>query len=227
MKRVIDKRLDAAGLAVAALLLGGCAVSNGPGAPPQVARTCTELNGMAIPATAIGLPTTGAMVTSAVLVPAAGAGVAAVADYCKVLGDVNPVDVNAPKIKFQVNLPANWNTKAVMFGGGGYNGVIATGIGNVPAGPADKPAPLARGYATFGSDSGHQANATGSRDGAFGANDEALKNFSADAIKKNPRRGDFHHPVALCREREENLFCRRLDRRARGADRRAELAARL
>ena len=184
MKRVIDKRLNAAGLAIAALLLGGCAVSNGPGAPPAVAKTCTELNGMAIPATAIGLPTTGAVVTSSVLVPAAGAGVAAVADYCKVLGDVNPVDASAPKIKFQVNLPVNWNSKAVMFGGGGYNGVIATGIGNVPAGPADKPTPLARGYATFGSDSGHQGNATGSRDGAFGANDEAMRNFSADALKK-------------------------------------------
>ena len=184
MKRVIYKRLNAAALAVAAVLLGGCAVSNGPGAPPAVAKSCAEINGMAIPAMAIGLPTTGAIVTSTALVPAAGTGVAAVAEYCKVLGDVNPVDVNAPKIKFQVNLPANWNSKAVMFGGGGYNGTIATGIGNVPAGPADQPAPLARGYATFGSDSGHQGNATGSRDGAFGANDEAMRNFSADALKK-------------------------------------------
>ena len=184
MKRVIDKRLNAAVLAAVAVLLGGCAVGNGPGAPPQVARSCAELDGMAIPPTAIGLPTTGAVVISSALVPAAGAGVAAVADYCKVLGDINPVDARAPKIKFQVNLPANWNSKAVMFGGGGYNGIIATGVGNVPAGPADKPAPLGRGYATFGSDSGHQGNATGSRDGAFGANDEALKNFSADAIKK-------------------------------------------
>ena len=139
---------------------------------------------MTIVAASIGLPTTGATVTSAVLVPAAGTGVAAVADYCKVLGDINPVDSSAPKIKFQVNLPVNWNHKAMMFGGGGYNGVIATGVGNVPAGPADKPAPLARGYATFGSDSGHQANASGSRDGSFGTNDEALKNFSSDAIKK-------------------------------------------
>ena len=166
-------------ITAAALVLGACAVS-----PAPVARTCAELGGMTIAAASIGLPTTGATVTSAVLVPAAGTGVAAVADYCKVLGDINPVDSKAPKIKFQVNLPANWNHKAMMFGGGGYNGVIATGVGNVPAGPADKPAPLARGYATFGSDSGHQANASGSRDGTFGANDEALKNFSSDAIKK-------------------------------------------
>jgi len=173
-------------LAAAVLVLSACGGSDDPVPPPpaQVAKTCTELKGMTIPAASIGLPTTGAVVTSTVLVPAAGTGVAAVAEYCKVLGDINPVDINAPKIKFQVNLPANWNSKAMMFGGGGYNGVIATGLGNVPAGPTDKPAPLARGYATFGSDSGHQANANGSRDGTFGANDEALKNFSSDALKK-------------------------------------------
>lgn len=163
---------------------GGDAAPVVPPASAQVAKTCPELGSMTIPAASIGLPTTGAAVISAVLVPAAGTGVAAVAEYCKVLGDINPIDINAPKIKFQVNLPANWNNKAMMFGGGGYNGTIATGVGNVPAGPADKPAPLARGYATFGSDSGHQANANGSRDGTFGANDEALKNFSSDALKK-------------------------------------------
>lgn len=167
---------------VAALTAAGCA-SNLP-APPSSPTACADLNGIAIAPQAIGLPTTGAVVTSAVIVPAAGTGVATVAEYCKVLGDINPVDPTAPKIKFQVNLPSNWNSKALMFGGGGYNGVLATGLGNVPAGPADKPAPLARGYATFGSDSGHQANANGSRDGTFGANDEALKNFSSDAIKK-------------------------------------------
>ncbi|MBG6071311.1 MULTISPECIES: tannase/feruloyl esterase family alpha/beta hydrolase [unclassified Polaromonas] len=173
-------------LAAAILALSACGGSDNPAPPPpaQVAKTCTELNGLTIAAASIGLPTTGAVVTSTVLVPAAGTGVAAVAEYCKVLGDINPVDTNAPKIKFQVNLPVNWNSKAMMFGGGGYNGVIATGAGNVPAGPIDKPTPLARGYATFGSDSGHQANANGSRDGTFGANDEALKNFSSDALKK-------------------------------------------
>lgn len=174
-------------LAAALLALSACggnSDSPAPLPPAQVAKTCIELNGLIIPAVSIGLPTTGAVVTSTVLVPAAGTGVAAVAEYCKVLGDINPVDVNAPKIKFQVNLPVNWNSKAMMFGGGGYDGVIATGTGNVPAGPADQPAPLARGYATFGSDSGHQANANGSRDGTFGANDEALKNFSSDALKK-------------------------------------------
>ena len=153
-------------------------------APVILAATCADLATMTVPAASIGLPTTGAAVTSATLVAAAGAGTGAVGEYCKVLGEINPVDPAAPKIKFQLNLPTTWNTKALMFGGGGYNGAIASGTGNVPAGPIDKLVPLGRGYATFGSDSGHQANANGSRDGSFGANDEALKNFAGDAIKK-------------------------------------------
>jgi len=165
-------------------LVSGCASRSVIMQPPNQPSACADLNGFAIASQFIGLPTTGALVTSAAIIPAAGTGVAAVAAYCKVLGDINPVDSNAPKIKFQVNLPSNWNSKAMMFGGGGYNGVLATGLANVPAGPTNQGTPLARGYATFGSDSGHQANADGSRDGRFGANDEALKNFSSDAIKK-------------------------------------------
>ena len=99
-----------------------------------------------------------------------------------------------------------------MFGGGGYNGVLANGLGNVAAGPTDKPAPLARGYVTFGSDSGHQANANGSRDGTFNRNDGALKNFAADAIKKTAMR-----PLILSRRAMppgcKNLLRRRLIRR--------------
>ena len=151
---------------------------------PAKAASCSDLAAMTVPSAFIGLPTTGAAVSSATLVAAAGTGAKMIGEYCKILGDINPVDPLAPKIKFQLNLPTSWNKKAVMFGGGGYNGIIATGVGNVPAGPVDQPVPLGRGYATFGSDSGHQANATTSRDGSFGANDEALKNFSGDAIKK-------------------------------------------
>jgi Tannase and feruloyl esterase len=173
----------------AAVGLSGCA-SLGTGsvhqipAAPAVATGCIALKGLALPAAAIGLPTSGAVVTDAVVVPPGGSGAATLGEYCKVLGEIAPVDPNAPKIRFQVNLPVTWNGKAMMYGGGGYNGIIATGLGNVPAGPADKPLPLGRGYATFGSDSGHQAGPTTSRDGSFAANDEALRNFSVDALKK-------------------------------------------
>ncbi|NML16337.1 tannase/feruloyl esterase family alpha/beta hydrolase [Azohydromonas caseinilytica] len=184
----VPRRLPAAAAAALVCLpLSGCWLDDDDPAPlPPVAqpKSCAELIGMTVPATAIGLPTTGAVVTSTQIVPAAGSGATAVGEYCKVLGEINPVDPAAPKIKFQLNLPAAWNNKAMMFGGGGYDGTIATGLGNVPAGPADQPVPLGRGYATFGSDSGHQAGTFGSRDGSFGANDEALRNFAGNALKK-------------------------------------------
>lgn len=168
---------------VAFALLAGCA-AGGPGRAVVRPRDCAALNGMTIAAADVGLPTSGATVTSTQIVAAAGVGAAAVGEYCKVLGDIDPVDPNAPKIKFQLNLPAAWNGKAMMFGGGGYDGILVTGTANVPAGPVDKPTPVGRGYATFGSDSGHQPNATTNRDGSFGLNDEALHNFSGDALKK-------------------------------------------
>ncbi|WP_407928110.1 tannase/feruloyl esterase family alpha/beta hydrolase [Collimonas humicola] len=164
-----------------ALLSAGCSSELQAGAGPL---SCPQLNGMAISAQAIGLPTTGAIVTDAHSVPAAGAGVAATGEYCLVKGEIDPVDPAAPKIKFQLDLPTAWNHKALMFGGGGYNGTVPDVSGNVPAGPLDQAKPLARGYATFASDSGHQANQTGSRDGSFGRNDEALQNFAGDALKK-------------------------------------------
>jgi len=176
--------------AAGAMVLTACGSDDDDAVPPPLLPpvpaplACGDLNGRAIAATSIGLPTTGAVVTSATVVAASGSGPTAVGEYCRVLGDINPVDATAPPIKFQVNLPVAWNFRAMMFGGGGYNGTIATGTGNVPAGPVDQPTPLGRGYATFGSDSGHQANAAGSRDGSFGTNDEALRNFAGDALKK-------------------------------------------
>ena len=176
-----NKRFRPTALALAAGLCLQLAACGGDDDVPQVQTlTCADLNGRTVAAAGIGLPTTGAVVTSTQTVAAS----ATVGEYCRVLGDINPVSASAPKIKFQLNLPTNWNNKAVMFGGGGYNGTIATGTGNVPAGPTDKPTPLGRGYATFGSDSGHQAGPAGSRDGSFGANDEALHNFGGDALKK-------------------------------------------
>ena len=146
--------------------------------------TCAQLAGMAIPASEIGLPTTGGTVTSATLVAASGGGAGALPEYCRVDGRISPVDPAAPNILFRVALPTAWNAKAVMFGGGGFNGSIPNVAGNVPAGPANQLTPLGRGYATFASDSGHQANEFGSQDGRWGLNDEATRNFAGDALKK-------------------------------------------
>ncbi|MFJ7773026.1 tannase/feruloyl esterase family alpha/beta hydrolase [Streptomyces sp. NPDC097107] len=82
----------------------------------------------------------------------------------------------------RVALPAEWNGRAMMFGGGGYDGAIPSLTSDVPFGGA---VPLARGFAVFGSDSGHQVDPGDLLNGgAFAINDEALCNFAADALKK-------------------------------------------
>jgi feruloyl esterase len=145
---------------------------------------CQRLAGLAIPASAIQLPTTGGVVISATLAAASGTGGAALPEHCLVAARISPVDPSAPPILFRVALPTVWNVKIAMFGGGGFDGSIPNVEGNVPSGPGDQLTPLGRGYATFASDSGHQANALASQDGRFGLSDEAVRNFGGDAIKK-------------------------------------------
>src|SRR6202047_967605 len=102
---------------------------------------------------------------------------------CKVLGHIEPTDPKAPPIKFQVNLPVEWNGRSVQYGGGGFNGTLITGLGLPPAYPFDKPSPLARGFVTYGTDSGHESN-PGEPPQLFALNDEAFGNFSHLAYKK-------------------------------------------
>ena len=162
------------------LALVAWAACTAPWVSAQAAMPCAELAGMPIPASAIGLPSSGGVVAGASVVAAT----AAVAEHCLVNGSISPVDAAAPKILFRVALPTQWNGKALMLGGGGFDGSIPNVTGNVPAGPVDQPLPVTRGYAVFASDSGHQAGALGSLDGSFGLNDEALANWGGDALKK-------------------------------------------
>lgn len=150
-----------------------------------VGADCADLQGREIAARAMSLRTRGATVTSATpqTSPVTGS-------YCKVLGEIHPVDRAAPPIRFQLNLPRHWNHRSMLFGGGGANGTVVTGLAQVPAGPATGPTPLKQGYVTYGSDSGHQAGPATSRDGRFALNDEALRNFAGDALKKT-------HDVAI------------------------------
>ncbi|MEH7379313.1 tannase/feruloyl esterase family alpha/beta hydrolase [Bacillus sp. JJ1533] len=143
---------------------------------------CSNLVGMVIPADDIGLPTSGATITSASLKIVEDLAIKD-AEYCEVLGAIHPVDPTAPDINFQINLPTNWNKKFLQFGGGYFNGTVRTGLGNPPAGDRKlgKNTPLAQGYVTFGSDSG---NSTAPLDASFAMNDEALKNFAGDQLKK-------------------------------------------
>ncbi|WUD28238.1 tannase/feruloyl esterase family alpha/beta hydrolase [Lentzea sp. NBC_00516] len=166
-----------------ALLLPGMAFLGT--APAGATTACADLFQVKIPASVISLPTTGGRVTAAAVTSSVVSG--QTIEYCQVDADLYPVDRSAPAIKTRVALPHGWNGKALMFGGGGYNGTIPALTGNVPFAAPDALAPLARRYATFASDSGHQQGpaAVPSLDGSFGVNDEAVRNFAAgDALKK-------------------------------------------
>lgn len=154
---------------------------NPPPTPVQPVVSCAELNGKNLPASTIGLPTQGATVTSATPVAAGEAG-NLLGDYCRVRGTIQPIDAAASVINFAVNLPEQWNRKTIHFGGGGFNGRLIDGTETVRFGPADKPAPLALGYATYGDDSGHQSSSI--TDGRFAANDEELANYGSQSLKK-------------------------------------------
>jgi feruloyl esterase len=158
---------------------------------------CTALAHLEIGADAISLPTRGATIASADLV-GADAPQNPNGEFCKVLGAIHPVDPSAPDIKFEVNLPSEWNGKALHIGGGGYNGALITGLANTRFAKPGVATPLHRGYVTFGSDSGHQSASVA--DGSFAMNDEALANFGGAQLKKT-------HDVAL------DLIARRYGRK--------------
>ena len=103
--------------------------------------------------------------------------------FCKVLGHIEPIDPNAPPIRFEVNLPVEWNGRSLQYGGGGFNGVLITGLGLPPAYPYDKASPLARGFVTYGTDSGHESK-PGEPPQTFALNAEAFENFAHRSYKK-------------------------------------------
>jgi Tannase and feruloyl esterase len=180
MMRVCSTTAAAAGLfwCAAASPLAQSSTRTSETAAPQ--QQCSALQGMTIPRASIGLPSKDGVVVSASFVTAADAGNSN-GDFCKVLGSIHPVDPTAPDIKFEVNLPSMWNKKMIQLGGGGFDGSLVTGLGGVANQVASSPNPLAQGYVTLGSDSGHQGTGF---DAAFALNDEALANFGYLQIKK-------------------------------------------
>ena len=146
------------------------------------AQTCATLEGQAVEAADIGLPTGGAVVKSAMLVK--GYDVPGLkGEYCRVVAAILPDEAAAATgtspIQFNLNLPSEWNGKTVHIGGGGYNGTAATGTMGVDH--ARGTPPLLAGYATFASDSGHTGLSTTAD---FASNDAALLNFGYEHIKK-------------------------------------------
>lgn len=155
-----------------------------PGAA-ELKGACPGLVGRLIPAASIGLPSGEVRIAAATLVAANAAAKPAIPDFCKVLGSIAPIDPAAQLINFEINLPIVWNRKAVQYGGGGYNGTLITGLAPLRDAEPDDPLPLARGYVTVGTDSGHQASAFAPNSvGQFGLNDEMLLNYAYASYKK-------------------------------------------
>ncbi|SAL02830.1 tannase and feruloyl esterase [Caballeronia arationis] len=169
---------------VASAAVLALAASTGAHAASYLAKHCADLEGKEVPASVIGLPTRGATIWSASVVKAAAPGNRN-GEYCRIVGSIKAVQDNTPDIRFEVNLPSRWNGRALQMGGGGYSGVLVSGTEPMPFAPDSTP--LAKGYATFGSDSGHVGN-SGRAD--FAANDEAILNFGFGHLKKT-------HDVAL------------------------------
>jgi len=151
---------------------------------PSLPLHCTDLAGVLLPPASIGLPTNGALVLSAAMIPATATGNLN-GDFCRLTGVIRAQSAGTPDIRFEVNLPGRWNRRALQFGGGGYNGVVVPGTGPMPLSP--ERAPLARGYATFGDDSGHNGT---SSEANFGLLEESVTNFGYAHLKKA-------HDVAL------------------------------
>ncbi|MFT3821481.1 MAG: tannase/feruloyl esterase family alpha/beta hydrolase [Rubrivivax sp.] len=184
--RVDVRTLSAMGLATSLALLHGCGDGGPPPVPDQasLAQSCPALAGRTIAASEIGLPSGAATIQSATLVPAVTTA-PGFAEYCKVLGSIAATSAGADPIRFQINLPTTWNQKALMVGGGGFNGTLVDAVAPLRDAAAGQPQPITQGYATFGTDSGHDAASYNATDPAkFALNDEMFLNFAHQAYKK-------------------------------------------
>src|SRR5689334_23349195 len=182
-----------AGAALAALLIpeiGLNAVAVQTAAQPA-ARTisiedCSNAKlGSAIPVASIGEPVAGVTLAAPRWVAATGNAPA----YCSIDGVMAPTDTSSHgrPINFRVILPASWSSHAVQMGGGGMNGSIPNLTGGEAA------SLLQRGFAAYGSDSGHQQGGFGPPRGGAAAgpsgddwalSDEAIKNLGYMQMKK-------------------------------------------
>ncbi|WP_342360034.1 tannase/feruloyl esterase family alpha/beta hydrolase [Terrarubrum flagellatum] len=201
MRRKSTRRARFKGFAACGAALIGAAMVSATGQfadaiplGPNPDQSCAALAG-AVSADAIGVKSGPAVIDSAVIAPATTFAVAergpspsaritpATPSFCKLLGHIDPIHPNTPRINFEINLPLEWNGRAAQYGGGGFNGVLITGLALPPAFPFDRPSPLAQGFVTYGTDSGHQTK-PGEEAPAFAANDEAFENFAHLAYKK-------------------------------------------
>ncbi len=130
----------------------------------------------------------GVTITSARMVPASAASASsmpgapptpALPAHCMVEGIIDPhtgANGTAYGIGFALALPAEWNGRFLMQGGGGLNGRVNPPIGAAAAG--SRPA-LARGFAVISHDSGHKGEVF---DDSFMADQRAGLDFAMSSV---------------------------------------------
>lgn len=155
--------------------------------PANVVITKADLSkvGDAIPASAIGEPVGSVKLYEPRWIEATESTPA----QAVVEGSIFPVDPNGWPINFRVILPSSWSHRSMQAGGGGMNGTITVREGRNPL--------VNKGFALYGSDSGHQAGGMGFGGAAqkpltsgptpgdeWALNDEAIKNMGYMQLKK-------------------------------------------
>jgi pimeloyl-ACP methyl ester carboxylesterase len=178
---------QAFGAGICALIAAASITARAEDATTRLSGDCASLQGFTIPVSAIGLPTGGATVETAVTVKASeprninG-------NFCKVTGIIRNATASTAVFEFEVNLPDTWNGRALQMGGGGYDGSLVNALGSYTLQLPGEDTPLKRGYVTLGSNGGHRGGQ--GFDGTFGLDDEALLNYGKQSIKKT-------HDVAM------------------------------
>jgi len=146
-----------------------------------ITKADLEKVGASIPATAIGEPVGQVRLYTPRWVEATDATPA----YAVVEGSIMPVDPKGWPINFRVLLPAVWSHRAIQAGGGGMNGSITVREGKNPN--------INKGFAMYGSDSGHQggmgggalaSGPAGSKPDDWALNEEAIRNLGYMQMKK-------------------------------------------
>ena len=89
------------------------------------------------------------------------------------------MDPGPAAFKFAIGLPTIWNGKAIHQGGGGYNGTLVDPEKQPTLTDPSLASPMGRGYATYGSDGGHQDPS-----GRFALNEETFANYAGAELKK-------------------------------------------
>jgi tannase/feruloyl esterase len=105
-------------------------------------------------------------VTTATLVSSS----TAAPEHCRVVGLIQP------EVRFEVDLPAEWNGRLYMFGNGGYAGEALDAPGRVAAAQRA----LARGFAAAQTNTGHDAALEPL--GSFAANSQKLIDYAYRAV---------------------------------------------